>query len=75
VAAVVYRRRQHVINLFIWPARGERDRSETSSASQGYNTIAWTRGEMNYTAVSDLNMKELGELTRAYWGAILPNKP
>ncbi len=57
VAAVVYRRRQHIINLFIWPAQGER--AEQNSASQGYNTITWTRGGMSYAAVSDLNAKEL----------------
>src|SRR5579871_939360 len=62
VAAVVYRRRQHIINLFIWPAPGER--SEQSSASQGYNTITWTRGGMSYAAVSDLNAKELAEFVR-----------
>ena len=61
VAAVVYRRRQHIINLFTWPAPGQPDRSADTSSRQGYNTIGWTRAGMSYAAVSDLNPKELTE--------------
>ena len=61
VAALVYKRRQHVINLFTWPAPGLPDRAEETTSRQGYNTVSWTRAGMSYAAVSDLNMKELRE--------------
>jgi anti-sigma factor RsiW len=63
VAAVVYRRRQHVVNLLIWPAREneERPRSETR---QGYHLIHWRRDGMSWWAISDLNAAELAEFAR-----------
>jgi len=62
VAALVYQRRLHVINLMIWPAPGEPDRSPTDATRQGYHLLHWTRGGMSYWAVSDLNLPELREL-------------
>jgi anti-sigma factor RsiW len=61
VAAVVYRRRQHTINLFQWPAH-EPDRSPRSETRDGFQVVSWIRGGMNYWAVSDLNAAELREL-------------
>jgi anti-sigma factor RsiW len=59
VAAIVYRRRQHVINLFIWPGPG---RSEPAADTRdGYNMLHWTSGGMVHWAVSDLNAAELGQ--------------
>ena len=57
VAALVYRHRQHVINLFIWPEGGE-EASRTAS-QQGYNLLYFKHGGMEYWAVSDLNQAEL----------------
>ncbi len=59
VAALVYQRRLHVINLMIWPAPGEPDRSPTDATRQGYHLLHWTRGGMSYWAVSDLNEGEM----------------
>jgi anti-sigma factor RsiW len=59
VAALVYHRRQHVINVFTWPAGPER--SVERFSRQGYNVVKWTHGGMAFWVVSDLNMKELGE--------------
>ncbi len=59
VAALVYRRNQHVINVFVWPvAAGERAVQE-SRHDLGYEAIAWTAGPQQYWAVSDLNDAEL----------------
>jgi anti-sigma factor RsiW len=62
VAALVYQRRKHFINVFTWP----RDASAGDSASpvevpahQGYNVFHWTKSGMVYWAVSDLNAQEL----------------
>jgi anti-sigma factor RsiW len=61
VAAVVYRRRQHIINLFIWPAEHAADTSPASRVREGYNVIHWTKSGMTYWAVSSLNAAELGK--------------
>jgi anti-sigma factor RsiW len=63
VAALVYKRKQHVINLFIWPT-DESDRSELSETHQGYNVIHWCQTDMSYWAVSDLNPNELREFVQ-----------
>jgi anti-sigma factor RsiW len=57
-AALVYRRNQHVINLFIWPAS---DRSSALSAStiNGYNLYQWNQSGMTFWAVSDLEKNQL----------------
>jgi len=69
VAAIVYRRGKHLINLFAWPASA----SETSGAApkavramtiRGYNLLAWTQGDLTYWAVSDVNPKDLAALQR-----------
>jgi anti-sigma factor RsiW len=59
VAVLVYARRQHSINLFIWPEpNGARVAAEEASL-RGYNLIRWSRAGTSYTAVSDLNLAEL----------------
>ena len=62
IAALVYKRRRHVINVFMWPAGGEPRAAPKASVLQGYNTLSWTTGGITFWAVSDLNAKELGEL-------------
>lgn len=64
VAGLVYKCRQHVINLLIWPAPQEPARQPQALTVQGYHTVHWTRGEMTYWAVSDLNQPELEQFAR-----------
>jgi anti-sigma factor RsiW len=60
VAALVYRHRQHIINLFLWPTDGGTDNGGAAASSlQGYHVIHWSSGGMNYWAVSDLNPEDL----------------
>ena len=59
VAALVYQRRLHPINLFIWPLeQGERSVDQKVEL-QGYHVIAWTQNGMECWAVSNLNEQEL----------------
>ncbi len=60
VAALVYQRRAHMINLFEWPASG-RDSGVSAENTRGYNVLSWTRSGFHYYAVSDLNAEELRE--------------
>lgn len=63
VAAAIYRRQKHLINLFVWPAADNRNRRKKVSAARGYNVISWEASGMIYCAVSDLNAAELREFT------------
>jgi len=62
IAALVYQRRLHVINVFVWPADASNAAPPTPSHLQGYNTLTWTSGGLTYWAISDLNAKELAQL-------------
>lgn len=59
VAALAYRHRQHVINLFVWPDDG-RTRGKPGSL-QGFQLVHWIQSGMNYWLVSDLNQEELDQ--------------
>jgi anti-sigma factor RsiW len=61
VAALVYRHRQHLINVFIWPEEGGRPRPVELMTRQGYAVVHWADGAMTYWAVSDVNAAELKE--------------
>ena len=64
VATLIYQRRLHYINLFIWPAEQAGSTGEVTIQRQGYNLIHWTGSGMNYWAISDLNSVELHEFAR-----------
>lgn len=61
VATLVYQRRLHYINLYIWPSEQAGATGEMTTQRQGYNLIHWTGSGMNYWAISDLNSVELHE--------------
>jgi len=66
VAALVYQRNKHAINLFITPAPGNRSTSPTVTTRRGYNVVTWTNNGMKYWAVSDLNQAELRQFTQLF---------
>ena len=45
VAALVYGRHKHFINLFIWPERWRADASIQTTESQGYQVFYWTKAD------------------------------
>jgi len=59
VAALVYQRHKHFVNLFIWPATRSSNETEKAVVRQGYNLIHWNESGMTFWAVSDLNPVEL----------------
>ena len=64
VAALVYQRRQHVINLFIWSSEHATDDSLHSATYQGYQIVHWNQTGATYWAISDLNVSELHHFTK-----------
>ena len=64
VAAVVYRRREHVINLFISPAEHAADTLPVSQVRGGYNIVHWTKSGMAYWAVSSVSGAELDKFAQ-----------
>jgi anti-sigma factor RsiW len=72
VAALIYRRRDHVISLFVWPNASAGQASTPRLASTGaghaggHAVVHWTQGGMAFWAVSDLNAAELGDFARLF---------
>jgi hypothetical protein len=63
VAVLVYARRKHLVNVFVWPTT-EADSEPVSGSQLGYHWIDWRKGGMEMYAVSDLNPDDLRELQR-----------
>jgi len=66
VAALVYGRQKHVINLFAWPAKSTQGAAPRAAESNGYHLVGWSNPEMTFWAVSDLNEKELLEFVNLW---------
>jgi anti-sigma factor RsiW len=66
VAALIYHRRKHAINVFLWPARDATDRPVRTVEKNGFSLISWDRAGMTFWVVSDLNTQELDEFVRGF---------
>jgi len=64
VAAMVFQRRQHVINLFVWPSARAETNGPSAIARSGFNLVHWNADGLAYWAVSDLNAAELQDFAR-----------
>jgi anti-sigma factor RsiW len=62
VAALVYSRRNHIINLFVRPISAGEHVADGATERRGYHLLSWTDGSMRFWAVSDLNESELAQL-------------
>ena len=62
VAALVYGRRKHVINVFVWPAADSEQEPRANGSRNGYQWINWKTGGMEFFAVSDVSEGDLREL-------------
>jgi anti-sigma factor RsiW len=70
LGVVVYRRRSHVINLFVASAAGSGQRGAKTETVQGFNVRHWSDRGLNYWAVSDLSADELAEFGEKFEGAM-----
>ncbi|HSR90676.1 MAG TPA: anti-sigma factor [Gemmatimonadales bacterium] len=61
VAALVYGRRKHVINVFLWPADAGMALGPQAATRHGYHLLHWNGADFTYWVVSDLGTTELQE--------------
>ena len=59
VAALVYQKRKHFINLFIWPTTPKDSSAQTMVEREGYHLVHWSDDDFTYWAVSDVNINDL----------------
>lgn len=64
VAALVYGRRKHRINLLVFPADASTAAAMTSTGRNGFNVLEWQTGGLSYRAVSDLDRAELAQFSQ-----------
>jgi anti-sigma factor RsiW len=69
VAALVYGRRQHLINVFLWPRSAGTSGGADVSTRQGYHLLHWTTPEDTYWVASDLGLAELRDFVQLLRGA------
>lgn len=72
VAALVYQRRKHFINLFVWPAGSDAAEITRPLTRQGYQLLHWVDRDFNYWAVSDVNANDL-QTFRELFGELIPH--
>jgi anti-sigma factor RsiW len=65
VAALIYQRRQHTINVFVSPVRADAIARAEVQSIRGFHIRHWTRDGMSFWVISDLNAAELSDLSRA----------
>jgi anti-sigma factor (TIGR02949 family) len=63
VAVLVYGRRKHIVNVFVWPTT-DRDSAPIFGTQLGYNWVEWRKSGMELCAVSDVSPSDLSELQR-----------
>jgi len=66
VAAIVYKRRLHTVNLFVRPAGALASPRAFTARRQGYSLARWTSGGLEYWAVSDVAPEDLDAFRRAF---------
>jgi anti-sigma factor RsiW len=66
VASIVYRRRAHVINLFVARAAASTDHGAKLETIRGFNIRRWSAQGLEFFAVSDVNADELQEFVEKF---------
>ena len=66
VASIVYRRRAHVINLFVIQEAASADHGAKLETMQGFNIQRWSAQGLEFFAISDINAEELREFVEKF---------
>jgi len=66
VAALVYQRRKHFINVFTWPAESGTTGTTKTMTRQGYQLLHWVDSDINYWAVSDVSEADLQAFKKVF---------
>jgi anti-sigma factor RsiW len=66
VAALVYARAKHVIDLYVWPIGRSAPQLPASAERNGYHLIHWTQGGMSFTAISDVAEPALRDFVKLW---------
>ncbi|MBV9459967.1 MAG: anti-sigma factor, partial [Bradyrhizobium sp.] len=74
IGAVVYKRRAHVINLFVAQTASMAKKPAKIETIQGFNIRRWSDRGMNFWAVSDVGADELAEFGEKFEAAAQVNK-
>jgi mycothiol system anti-sigma-R factor len=64
VAALVYGRRKHFINVFVWPTKESDTPIHPPGSRQGYQWVHWRHQGMEFCVVSDVSAQDLHELAQ-----------
>ena len=64
--AIVYKRRLHTVNLFVWPAEGRLINETRTARRDGYSLVEWTQGGLRFAAVSDIDAGDLKQFKAAF---------
>ena len=73
VAAVVYQRGKHIINLFVARRLGAEQPGMKVASIQGYNVRHWSDAGLDFWAVSDIEADQIDEFSRKIAAAVAPH--
>jgi anti-sigma factor RsiW len=74
VAALVYQRRKHFINVFVWPDASGVSSARAMESLRGYNLMRWSRGGFQFWAASDVSAPDLVEFVHLLEARVSPEK-
>jgi anti-sigma factor RsiW len=69
VAALVYQRDKHFIDLFVWPAKSDASTPPQTAQRRGYNVVHWIQDGMMFWAVSDVEIAQLQNFAEIWQGS------
>jgi anti-sigma factor RsiW len=64
--AIVYSRRLHTVNLFVWSSAGRLPTGTRAVQRDGYSLVEWSQGGLRFAAVSDIDPGDLQQFHTAY---------
>ncbi|WP_029585651.1 anti-sigma factor [Bradyrhizobium sp. URHD0069] len=75
IGAILYRRRSHVINLFVAQTASAERHAAKIETIQGFNIRRWSERGLNYWAISDLAADELADFGEKFETALRTSTP